>query len=98
MLSQRSKLSWARLRLCRQIVSASAKSSFSPEERAPVWRVLPEDCRKHWSPFKGTAVLERILRQAEEARFEEALVLLGYQADLIQRTLQTGSWTRSHCA
>jgi histidinol-phosphate phosphatase family protein len=43
-------------------------------------------------PVKGTAVLERILRQAEEAGFEEALVLLGYQADLIARTLQTGSY------
>ena len=43
-------------------------------------------------PVKGIAVLERILRQAEDACFEEALVLIGYQADLIERTLQTGSY------
>jgi histidinol-phosphate phosphatase family protein len=40
-------------------------------------------------PVNGIPVLERILRQAEDAGFEEALVLIGYQADLIERTLQT---------
>jgi histidinol-phosphate phosphatase family protein len=43
-------------------------------------------------PIKGIAVLERILRQAEKASFEEAVILLGYQADLIERSLQTGSY------
>ena len=38
---------------------------------------------------KGITVLERILRQAEAACFEEAIVLLGYQGDLIERTLQS---------
>jgi histidinol-phosphate phosphatase family protein len=42
-------------------------------------------------PVNGIPVLERILRQAEDAGFEEALVLIGYQADLIERTLQTGT-------
>jgi histidinol-phosphate phosphatase family protein len=41
---------------------------------------------------KGMAVLERILRQAEEARFEEALVLVRHQAELIERTLRRGSY------
>ena len=41
-------------------------------------------------PIDGIAVIERILRQAEEACFEEAVVLLGYQADLIERALRTG--------
>ena len=41
-------------------------------------------------PVKGITVLERILRQAEQARFGEALVLLGYQADLIEQTLRAG--------
>src|SRR5258705_13817975 len=36
----------------------------------------------------GIPVLERILRQAEDAGFEEALILIGYQADLIERTLK----------
>jgi histidinol-phosphate phosphatase family protein len=91
-LSRRSKLSWDRLpvvssdsQCVRQIVvlaggKGTRLASFSGG--------LP----KALVPVKGTAVLERILRQAEEARFEEALVLLGYQADLIQRTLQTGSY------
>jgi histidinol-phosphate phosphatase family protein len=43
-------------------------------------------------PVKGIAVLERILRQAEEARIGEALVLLGYQADLVEQTLRAGSY------
>jgi histidinol-phosphate phosphatase family protein len=42
-------------------------------------------------PINGIAVLERILRHAEKACFEEAVVLLGSQADLIERSLRTGS-------
>jgi histidinol-phosphate phosphatase family protein len=43
-------------------------------------------------PVNGIAVLERILRHAEQACFDEAVVLLGYQGDLIERTLQTASY------
>jgi histidinol-phosphate phosphatase family protein len=42
-------------------------------------------------PINGIPVLERILRQAEDTGFEEALILIGYQAELIERTLQTGT-------
>lgn len=47
------------------------------------------DLPKPLVPINGIAVLERLLRQAEAACFEEAIVLLGHQGDLIERTLQS---------
>jgi histidinol-phosphate phosphatase family protein len=44
---------------------------------------------KPLAPVDGMPVIERILRHAEDAGFEEALVLIGHQADLIERTLQS---------
>ena len=63
------------------VVLAGGKGTRS----AKVTRGLP----KPLVPVNGIPLLARILRQAEDAGFEEALVLIGYQADLIERTLRT---------